>query len=252
MNNKTDSPAWKYPVTAFQNAVEVARAVSDAGGANVDVQNPVIAHALHASHTSGAFAARLSSARTYGMIVGGRNGYRLSDAAKRYFFPSSESDKRRGLFELLNAPPIFSEIIKRFDGNKLPSTEMLANVLMREMKVPESWKERVARFFLKAAQGAGVIDGQGFLRYAAGRHTMDTGTSASSKPILHDQPLVATNGNGSPATPLTPEEGMSAWVFSLKGKTVRVETSNDLSLELWKKLNSYVQVLKPLEEGAES
>jgi hypothetical protein len=252
MSNKTDSAAWKYPVTSFQNALEVAHAVAEAGGANADVQNPVTAHALHASHTSGAFAARLSSARTYGMIIGGRNGYRLTDGAKRYFFPASEADKRQGLFELLAAPPIFSEIIKRFDGNKLPGTEMLANVLMREMKVPESWKERVARFFLKAAQDAGVVDGQGFLRYASGRHAVDSGTLPPSKPTLHNQVLPQTNGDGSPAGFLTPDEGMNAWVFSLKGKTVKVETSNDLSPELWKKLNSYVQVLRPFEEGAES
>jgi hypothetical protein len=252
MNPTTDSPVTaKYPVTSFQNALDVARAVSEAGGANAEVQNPVIAHALKSSHTSGAFAQRLSSARSYGLISGGRGGYRLTDAAKRYFFPSSESEKRLAMLEFLNAPPIFAEIIKRFDGNKIPATDMLANVLLREMKVPESWKERVARFFLKTAQEAGIMDSQGFLRYAASRQSMDTRTSKQSKDQIEvSQPPVSldlSKGHSSLAFP-TPEEGMNAWVFSLNGKTVRVETSSDLTPDLWKKLNSYIQVLKPFEE----
>lgn len=53
----------------------------------------------------------------------------------------------------------------------------------------------------------------------------------------------------SPAmTPLL-SEGMNVWVFSLGGKTVKVEASSDLSTDLWKKLEAYIQVLKPLEEG---
>jgi hypothetical protein len=251
MNRTTDSPTIsKYPVTSFQNALEVARAVSDAGGANAEVQNPVVAHALGSSHTSGAFSQRLGSARGYGLIAGGRGGYRLTDAAKRYFLPSSDSEKRQATLELLNTPPIFSEIIKRFDGNKIPRTEMLANLLMREMKVPESWKERVARFFLKAAQDAGIIDGQGFLRYAATRQSMDTRTPNQSKGQIQSSapPTLLPAGMPSAASQ-APEEGMDAWVFSLNGKTVRVETSNDLTPELWKKLNSYIQVLKPFEEA---
>src|SRR5262249_31401061 len=150
------SVAAKYPVVSFQNALEVARAVADAGGANTEVQISVIAGALRSSHTSGAFSQRLSSARVYGLIDGARGAYRLTDAGKRYFFPSNDSEKREAILELVNTPLIFSEIIKRFDGNKVPSTEMLANVLMRELRVPESWKERVARFFLKAAHDAGI------------------------------------------------------------------------------------------------
>ena len=247
MNPPTDSPVTaKYPLTSFQNALEVAQAVSDAGGANAEVQNPVIAHALRSSHTSGAFSQRLSSARAYGLIAGGRGGYRLTDAAKRYFLPSSDSEKRQATLELLNAPPIFSEIIKRFDGNKIPSTEMLANLLMREMKVPESWKERVARFFLKAAQDAGIIDSQGFLRYSATRQIVDSGTSNQSKPKMDEVSHHADNAAAPAFPPL--KQGMDALIFSVGDQTVRLETpKGDLSRALWEKLNKFVKALEPPE-----
>ena len=74
---------------------------------------------------------------------------------------------------LLRSTPIFADIIKRFHGNLIPSTDLLANVLLREFNIPGSWKDRVARFFLKAATDAGILDAQGFLRYAAARESID-------------------------------------------------------------------------------
>lgn len=230
----------KYPVNSFQNALEVARAVSDSGGANSEVQKSVIAHALQSSANSGAFIQRLASAKIYGVIEGGRNGYRLTNDAKLYFFPSTEGEKRNALLTLLKSAPIFAEIIKRFDGNRIPSADLLANVLLREFGLPESWKDRVARFFLKAAGDAGVLDAQGFLRYGAAQQSLDRMPATVSS-----QSAGKETGTPPPSLP----SGMNAWVFSLGGKTVRVETSDDLSQELWKKLDAYIQVLKPFEEG---
>jgi hypothetical protein len=229
-----------YPVNSFQNALQVARAVCDSGGANTDVQRSVLAHALQSSANSGAFIQRLAAAKIYGMIEGGRNGYRLTADAKRYFFPSTDGEKDNALLMLFKSAPIFAEIIKRFDGNRLPSADMLANVLFTDFKVPESWKGRVARFFLKAADDAGVLDGQGFLRYSSAQQSIDRMPAASSSQSSDKERVP-------PPSPL-PSSGMNAWVFSLGGKTVKVESSDDLSPELWRKLDAYIQVLKPFEE----
>lgn len=228
-----------YPVNTFQNALDVARAVSDSGGANSDVQKSVIAHALQSSANSGAFIQRLSSAKIYGVIEGGRSGYRLSHDAKRYFFPSSDVEKRNALLALLKAAPIFAEIIRRFDGNRIPSQDLLANVLLREFKIPASWKDRVARFFLKAASDTGVLDAQGFLRYDAAKQSLDHMPATPSSPKADER----IEPFPSPQLP----EGMNVWLSSLDGKRVKVEASNDLTLDLWKKLEAYIQVLKPFE-----
>ena len=245
MNDKADvANSWKYPVTSLASALVVAQAVANAGGANAEVQNPVIASALGGSHTSGAFAQRLSAARTYGLIVGGRGGYRLSDAGKRYFLPSSDSEKRQAWLSFISAPSVFAEIIKRFDGNVIPGSEMLANVLLRELKVPASWKDRVARFFLTAASDTEIIDSRGYLRYAAARQTIDTRTPTSA--------TLPTDGSARPALlseALRPTSSeMNKWIFSENEQTVCVTSSpGELSNSLWSKLNAYVHVLKPKE-----
>lgn len=241
-NQTADVPA--YPLVSFSNALEVASAVSDAGGAKAGVQKAVIASRLKSSDTSGAFLQRLSSARSYRMIEG-RGSYRLTSAGVSYFLPANSTDSKRALLSFLSSPPTFAEIIKRFDGTRLPSVDMLGNVLHREMGVSDSWKDRAASFFIKAAQFTGVVDSQGFLRYRAALQTMEAQPqNDSTVPARPSEPPPPTH----PATRPLVSEGMNAWVFSLGGKTVKVETSDDLSPELWKKLDAYIQVLKPFEE----
>src|SRR5437867_265173 len=97
-DHSTTVPA--YPLVGLSNALEVARAVYEAGGANADVQKAVIASQLRTSHTSGAFLQRLASARSYGMIDG-RGSYRLSEAGISYFLPTEQGDSKRALLSFL-------------------------------------------------------------------------------------------------------------------------------------------------------
>ena len=239
MKTKSDVP--HYPLVSFQLALEVADAVRQGGGVQSDVQKSIIASHLKSSATSGGFLQRVSTARSYGMIEG-RGAYHLSENAREYFFPGSDSQKKRAFLTFLASPPVFGEIIKRFDGNQVPSPPMLANVLHREMNVPESWKERVAGFFIKTANAVGAIDSSGFLRYSATRQMIDAAPSTPSTPNLSKP-----SGGFTPSEQgQTPSGDVNAWVFSLKGQTVRVETSSgELTPALWAKLNAYVQVLNP-------
>jgi hypothetical protein len=237
-NHTADIPA--YPLVTFSNALEVARAVSDAGGAKAGVQKAVIASRLQSSDTSGSFLQRLSSARSYRMIDG-RGSYRLTRAGISYFLPANPDDPKRALLSFLASPPAFAEIIKRYDGTKLPSIDMLANVLHREINLADSWKDRVAGFFVKAAQAAGVVDSQGYLRYRATLQTMETQPQNNSI-----EPEGGTPPTAIPTTRPPVSEGMDALVFSVGNQTVRLETSKgELSRALWEKLNKFVQALEP-------
>jgi hypothetical protein len=240
-NHTADIPS--YPLVSFSNALEVARAVSDAGGAKAGVQKAVIASRLKSSDTSGSFLQRLSSARSYRMIEG-RGSYRLTPAGISYFLPARSHDPKRALLSFLASPPAFAEIIKRYDGTKLPALDMLGNVLHREINLADSWKDRVAGFFLKAAQAAGVVDSQGFLRYRATLQTMETQPQDHSiEPAPQPEP---TSPMASPAERSTVSQATDALVFSLGDQTVRLETpKGELSRALWEKLNKFVKALEP-------
>jgi hypothetical protein len=236
----TDAP--KYPLVSLANAIELAEAVRDAGGANADVPKSVIASHLNSSEISGGFLQRIGSARSFGLIEG-RGAYHLSEEAKRYFYPAHEADKERAQLVFLGSPVTFNEIIKRFDGSRLPAPSMLANILHREFGVPESWKDRTASAFIKAAQMVGAIDAQNFLRYRARLHNMTKPTlPIEVGPAGYD---ASTAGSAEPVA--TPQPLGNSWFFQMEGEFVRVETSPRLSLALWQKLSAYVEVLKPSE-----
>lgn len=246
MSESLDVTATQFPVVSYQNALELARAVSEAGGARAGVGRSVIATRLGSSHKSGSFVQRLASARSYGMIEG-RGTFSLTENGKRYFFPAGEEDRQKAQVAFINTPPVFAQLIKRFDGSRMPSLEMLANVLHRDLGINEQWNTRVASLFTKAAAAVGVIDSQGFLRFSALQNAPEGASGngfnpaeSTPKDIPQRVPKEANQIQSSATC------GMNVWVFSLEGESVRVETSNELSLPLWQKLNSYIQVLKPV------
>ncbi|MDP9097843.1 MAG: hypothetical protein M3N48_02480 [Verrucomicrobiota bacterium] len=239
---KTDTQ--RYPLFSLENAVAVGAAVCEAGGSNGDVPKSVIASSLQCSSTSGAFLQRLATARSFG-ILEGRGAYQLTEQAKQYYLPSNDTEKQQALIGMFSSPPVFAELLKRLDGNKLPPRSIVANILRRELNLPASWSDRVAGFFVNAAQFSGALDERGFLRLAASRHALPK-TSVDSRSTetpattpLRFRPMTESAGGAVP-------EGKDSWVYD----AVRLDTPRDMSPALWKKLNQYVsQVLKP--EGAE-
>jgi len=171
-NNGVESKreASVYPYTSLGPSLKIADAVKDLGGARTSVPKSSLAAHLKESEKSAAFLQRVSSAKAFGLIAG-RSEYILTEASKRYYFPTSENEKSTALLVCLDTPTGFRELIRRYDGDRLPSREILANILQRELGVPESWKERAAAFFENSAQLIGVIDADRFLRFKATQHS---------------------------------------------------------------------------------
>ena len=179
-------------------------------------------------------------------MIEGRGSYRLTDTAKRYFFPANDNDRQHAQLIFLGSPLVFNGIIKRFDGNRLPAPGMLANILHREFGVSDSWKDRLAASFLKAAQTVGAVDAQNFLRYRASLLAMET-LSPKAQPLAAATPEQSRDDR--PLRVTSPSAEGNCWVSQSGGEYVRVESSSALSLALWQKLNAYVQVLKPSDDA---
>src|SRR6266404_123885 len=149
-----------YPYMGLPAALKISDAVRDLGGQRVQIQKSVLASHLRDAEKSASFQQKIAAAKSFG-IIEGRSSYILTDAGKQYYFPTSDRDKTAALLKFLSFPSAFGEIIKRFDGSKLPTREILSNILSRELRVPESWKERVASFFENAAELVGCLDEHG-------------------------------------------------------------------------------------------
>ena len=175
-NGDASQEASLYPYTSLAPSMKISEAVSELGGSRSEVSKSRLAAFFKESEKSASFLQRVSSAKAFGLIVG-RSDYLLSEASKRYYYPTDEQDKSNALLDFLATPASFREIIRLFDGGQLPKREMLGNIFGEKFKVPVSWKDRAAAFFENSAQFVGVIDENRFLRFKAARHKNDaTGT----------------------------------------------------------------------------
>jgi hypothetical protein len=169
-NEKDAQQGASYPYAPLQAALTVAEAIKQLGGNKTPVPKSLLASTLKEDEKSQSFTFKIASTKCFALIAG-RSAYTLTENAKRYFFPTSNSDKIEASLSFLQSPSGFREIIKRFDGQKLPETQMLANIFHTQLRVPESWSVRAASFFVRSAQLIGVIDEHGFLRFDATKHT---------------------------------------------------------------------------------
>jgi hypothetical protein len=239
-----------YPYFNLSAALKIGAAVAESGGANLPISKSVLTAHLKESEKSAVLQQRIASARCFG-IIDGRNSFTLSDAGRRYYLPTSDTDKSFALLEFLATPPAFAEIIKRFDGTKLPSREILSNLIHREGRVPASWKDRIAAYFSSSAALAGALDAAGFLRFRA---LKERGLQKSTPEVS----VASVEPNRTVASGQTTEIkrdfdvpthiDSNVWDFSFGGKTVRLVTPTELDKSLWEKLNAYVQLLKPMGE----
>lgn len=232
-----------YPYLPIASALKVAEALKELGGARSTIPKSLLAKHLGEAEGSMQLSQRITSAKCFGLVEG-HGTYSLTETAKRYFFPTSENDKASALLDVFASPPAFQDLLRRFDGDKLPGREILGNILHRELKVPESWKERVAGLFCGAAQHVGVIDSQGFLRYEAARHS--AGSSTEDIPPAAEEP---TPSMSSFAGILRPKPASAPGIVQWRYKAIEVTTPENLDRALWMKLNAYVQLLEPTDEN---
>ena len=236
-----------YPYATFQKAREIAQAVKDLGGSNADVQKSVVAHRLGVEESSPGLSQNIVSAKLFGLIEG-HGSYRLTDLAKRYFFPTDDQERQQALLEMVSLPPVFGALIDRFDGTRLPKGDVLVNILHRDFNVSPSWRARVAALFLGSMREAQIIDASGCLRYRAQLYA--GGVETGTPPISREPPVGKLADDHTSRTPAAPQFGRqraqdTVLICVGQDDSVRLDTNGELSVIAWEKLNRIVQAIRP-------
>ena len=192
----------------------------------------------------------ITSAKAF-QLIEGRGSYRLTDIAKHYFFPTTDNEKKLAVLQMVRSPSIYEALIERFDGQKIP-VDMLPNILHRDHRVSKSWQPRVAGLFLSAMREAELIDARGFLRYKSSLHSARAGTMS---PMRESQPETLSPVvpesvepvRSSPTRSAAIRDDVTVWDF----RGIHLEAPETMTMDLWKKLSDYVNVLKPDEDSGE-
>jgi hypothetical protein len=249
VENEVQKQGASYPYVPLTTALIVAEAVKQAGGSKAPVQKSVLASALKEDEKSQVFAFKIAATKCFGLIEG-RSSFTLTENAKRYFYPISDSDRVDASFSFLASPSAFAEVIKRFDGGPIPPPEMLANIFHRELKVPESWGARAASYFIRSAQTVGAVDEKGFLRFNATRQSKGR---ISVLPPAEEKPSSMTiNFDGYPGVPpkVHSEEtkGTHQYVLPLQnGRQVILQAPLDINASEIRRLQKWIEFTLQLD-----
>ncbi|MGA3169402.1 MAG: hypothetical protein ABSE62_00155 [Chthoniobacteraceae bacterium] len=240
-----------YPAYDLEECVKFSQAVKDLGGSRSEVSKSTLAKHFKVAESTPSFFQKIGSAKIFG-IIDGWGSYTLTDAGKRYFYPTSETDKIQAGLSFLSKPQSFGILLRRFDGEKLPSTAMLGNILHQEAGIVDSWKDRLASTFIRSARFLGIIDDSDILRHDASMQTQHQPASDEILGELQDgditpksEEVVRHKRSPAPGSP-----GHTVWTYPVGPGYIRVEVPEDITPEIWKKLNAYVQILKPFDNGS--
>jgi len=159
-----------YPYYDLESCIKFASHIKELGGSKGGVKKSLLARQVGLAESTPSFFQRLSATKVFN-IAEGWGSYGLTEVGRMYFYPQSEKAKSLALLRMFVAPMTFEALVKRFDGEKLPSTDILGNILHQEAGIPDSWKDRVAQIFVRSASFIGIIDNLGFLRYDAAMHS---------------------------------------------------------------------------------
>lgn len=226
--------------------MKFALVIKELGGSKDGVKRSLIARQVRLAESTPSFFQRLSASKVFGVIEGWGE-YRLTETGRNYFYPQSDQAKIEALLTMLSTPRAFAFLVKRFGGDKLPSSEIMGNILHQELGVSDSWKDRVAQIFIRSAHFAGIIDSDGFLKYDSEMHKSQSTVGEIPVEItVNEPPTKATFlATDAPARGATATAGKDVWQFD----HIRLETPRGMSRNLWEKLSAYVQILKPEDES---
>lgn len=146
-----------YPRDSLQQALVVAQKITDENAA-APMKRLLVADALGLSPSSSNFRYLLSSSRTYGLTEGTEKAIDVSitELGKKVA-RSSGVERMVALRQAVMTPDLFKDFFERFNGNKLPSAEMLKKILVTDFHVPADRSEEAADLITENGTFTGLI-----------------------------------------------------------------------------------------------
>ena len=117
------------------------------------------------STTTKSFTSRIGAAKQFGLITTLQGStVQLTDVSKRILYPTGDETREVEL-TCFAQPPLYAKLISKYDGAALPSTAILANILMNEHRIARAVKDNAAKCFVESAEQLGILKG-GVLCYS--------------------------------------------------------------------------------------
>ena len=156
---------YLFPAYGFTTALDIARRVEESGGGSLSEET--LAVNLGLSVKSSGFRLKSLAARQFQLVVKQGDTLSTTPVAKAILKPTSGEDAQRGYRQSFLAIPLFQAVSERYQGQRLPDSQTLRNVLEREFQVEHSRVQQAERMLLDSARDAHLLKHQGDGTYLA-------------------------------------------------------------------------------------
>jgi hypothetical protein len=166
-----------FPYLGLDDSAEIAKAVHTVGGSTC--QWDQLAAQLGQSATSGAFRARVQTAKMYGLLTYDRGTVTLTPLGTRLCDPEQEKAARAESFLTI---PLYKRVYEDFKNGTLPPTSGLETAMVGFGVAPKQ-KEKARQVFQRSASQAG------FFAFGTSKLVMPSiRASAAATPALEPEP----------------------------------------------------------------
>lgn len=183
----------QFPYNNLNDAIEVAQALHDNVGTG-DGDDSQLSAWMKMSPKSSGFRVQLASAKLFGVIEGGSNGYRLSSLGRMIVDPQRSREARAKAF--MNVP-LYKTVYEKYKGGVLPPAAAFERDIVG-LGVSEKQKERARQVFERSAEQAN------FFEHGKTRLVLPA-VARSAEPEAEHVEDEGGNGGGKPPPPPPPQ-----------------------------------------------
>ena len=169
-----------YPAVAWSECVDLIKKINSFNVRSVSYQVLAEKYGL-TSTTTKSFTARIGAAKQFGLVTTVQgSAIQLTDVSKRILYPTGDETREVEL-SCFAQPPLYAKLISKYDGAALPSTTILANILMNEYRITRAVKDNAAKCFIESAEQLNILKG-GVLCYSEAKNEGLMPPEAEQKP----------------------------------------------------------------------
>jgi hypothetical protein len=154
-DKKTVSSVQKPPYLPLAEALRHTEEIHQNGAGSVSLES--LSALLRNSVKSSSFRLKLNALRNFGLVEERGDTVSLTPLGLQYSAPTSPTERAAAAALAMQRIGMAQKLHSRFAGGILPSTESLANTLLREYSAPVPLNTAWAEFFVEALRTADLV-----------------------------------------------------------------------------------------------
>lgn len=157
MGRHSVAAARNYPKNPLTQALVIGQKIADEN-AGAPMNRLLVADALGIKPASSNFKYLLSSSRSYGLTEGTEKATEVSLTSLGKQATKADGAERTAILrQAVMKVPMFKAFFERFDGNKMPSADMLRKILVTDFAVAGDRADEAAELLVENGEFVGII-----------------------------------------------------------------------------------------------